>query len=275
MPVPTADSPYVLGAASAEHARLIRQAAIWDPFTERLFRDAGIGPGQRVLDIGSGVGDVAMLAAKLVGPSGVVVGVERDRKTIATARSRVTEAGLSNVSFVESDVRNIPSGEPFDAAVGRAILQYLPEAGAGLRSLAAFVQPGGVVAFQDVWPASLFHLTAHLPLRSKCASLIYRTLERFGVHMDMELVLYRAFQEAGLPAPNIRIEVPVGDDPNVVRWFYDLVCSVASRLDKNELAASGIGDLETLESRLEAERIAARSFGASVALVGAWSRKPG
>jgi hypothetical protein len=34
MPVPTADSPYVLGAGSAEHARLIRQAAIWDPFTE-------------------------------------------------------------------------------------------------------------------------------------------------------------------------------------------------------------------------------------------------
>ena len=167
MPVPTADSPYFLGAASAEHARLIRQAAIWDPFTERLFREAGIGPGQRVLDIGSGVGDVAMLAAKLVGPSGVVVGVERDRKTIAMARSRVTEAGLSNVSFVESDVRNIPSREPFDAAVGRAILQYLPEAGDGLRSLAAFVQPGGVVAFQDVWPASLFHLTAHLPASVK------------------------------------------------------------------------------------------------------------
>jgi hypothetical protein len=72
----------------------------------------------------------------------------------------------------------------------------------------------------------------------------------------------------------MRIEVPVGDDPNVVRWFYDLVCTLASRLDKNELSASGIGDLETLESRLEAERMAARSFGASVALVGAWSRKP-
>ena len=100
-------------------------------------------------------------------------------------------------------------------------------------------------------------------------------MERFGVRMDMELVLYRAFLEAGLPAPNMRIEVPVGDDPNVVRWFYDLVCTLASRLDKNELTASGIGDLETLESRLEAERIAAKSFGSSVALVGAWSRKPG
>jgi hypothetical protein len=130
-------------------------------------------------------------------------------------------------------------------------------------------------AFQDVWPASLFHLTAHLPLRSKCVSLIYRTMERFGVHLDMELVLYRAFLEAGLPAPKMRIEVPPGDDPNAVRWFYDLVRALVPRLDERELSASGIGDLETLESRLEAERIAARSFGASLALVGAWSRKPG
>ena len=38
----TADPPYPLGDTSAEHARLIRQAAIWDPFTERLFREAGI-----------------------------------------------------------------------------------------------------------------------------------------------------------------------------------------------------------------------------------------
>jgi ubiquinone/menaquinone biosynthesis C-methylase UbiE len=271
----TADTPYPLGATSAEHARLIRQAVIWDPFTERLFRDAGIGTGQRVLDIGSGVGDVAMLAARLVGPSGAVIGVERDPAAIATARSRVANASLSNVSFIESDIRDVPSTKLFDALVGRAILQYLPDAGGALRSLAMLVRPGGVVALQDVWPASLFHLTAHLPLRTKCASLIYRTLERFGVHMDMELVLYRAFLEAGLPAPRFRIEVPVGDDPNVARWFYDLVCTLVSRLEKDELAVSEIGDLETLESRLEAERIASRSFAASVALVGAWSRKPG
>ena len=89
------DVPYLLGDTIAEHQRLVRQAAIFDPFTERLFRDAGIGPGQRVLDVGSGVGDVAILAAKLVGPSGIVVGVERDSKTLATARSRA-KAKLSN-----------------------------------------------------------------------------------------------------------------------------------------------------------------------------------
>ena len=61
-------SVYVLGSTDAEHERLIQQAARIDPLTERFFREAGIGPGQRVLNLGSGVGDAAMLAGKLVGP---------------------------------------------------------------------------------------------------------------------------------------------------------------------------------------------------------------
>src|SRR5437764_14798160 len=94
-------SPYALGSTDAEHERLIRQAARVAPTTERLFREAGIGPGQRVLDLGSGVGDVAILVARLVGPSGEVVAIERDPKSIAKARARVTEAGFHNVSFNE------------------------------------------------------------------------------------------------------------------------------------------------------------------------------
>src|SRR5712692_7912525 len=107
---------YALGNTDAEHERLIWQAARVAPTTERLFREAGIGPGQRVLDIGSGVGDVAMLAAWLVGPSGQVVGIERDAKSIARARARVAEAGLLNVSFTRTDVSQIPINKPFDAA---------------------------------------------------------------------------------------------------------------------------------------------------------------
>src|SRR5213594_570393 len=95
-------SPYALGSTDSEHERLIRQAARLAPYSERFFREAGIRAGQRVLDIGSGVGDVAMLAARLVGPSGEVLGVERDPKSIAKARARVTEAGLHNVSFTQS-----------------------------------------------------------------------------------------------------------------------------------------------------------------------------
>jgi len=98
---------YPLGHTDAEHERLIRQAARVAPITERFFREAGVGPGQRVLDLGSGVGDVAMLVARLVGPSGEVVAIERDRNSIAKARARVTEAGFHNVSFNESNVNEI------------------------------------------------------------------------------------------------------------------------------------------------------------------------
>ena len=105
-------SQYVLGSTDAEQERLIRQAARLGPYTERLFRDAGMGPGQRVLDIGSGVGDVAMLAARLVGPSGEVVGVERDVRSIARARARVAEGGLHNVTFMQSDVSQVTSVRP-------------------------------------------------------------------------------------------------------------------------------------------------------------------
>jgi hypothetical protein len=63
-------APYLLGTTDAKHERLQRQAARLAPFTERLFRDAGIRPGQRVLDVGSRVGDVALLAARLVWPTG-------------------------------------------------------------------------------------------------------------------------------------------------------------------------------------------------------------
>ena len=58
---PTVD--YALGYTSAEQDRLMRQAALIAPYTERLFREAGIRPGHRVLDLGSGMGDVSMLVA--------------------------------------------------------------------------------------------------------------------------------------------------------------------------------------------------------------------
>src|ERR1700747_2406887 len=112
----TASGPtphYALGSTDAEHERLIWQSSRLAPLTERLFREAGIGLGQRVLDLGSGVGDVAMLVARLVGPSGEIVAIERDSNAVAKARARVTEAGFNNVSFNESNVDEILYGKPF------------------------------------------------------------------------------------------------------------------------------------------------------------------
>src|SRR5215475_10140625 len=140
---------YALGYTYAENERLILQALRIAPTTEHLFRDAGIVSGMRVLDLGSGLGDVAMLVARLVGPTGEVLGIERDATSIARARARVTAAGLRNVRFIQSDASRITFDEMFDAVVGRLILMFLPDPAAVLKAVGRFVRPGGVFAFQE------------------------------------------------------------------------------------------------------------------------------
>jgi tRNA A58 N-methylase Trm61 len=91
----TDTNAYPLSSDEFEQERLVRQAAWTAPHTERLFLRAGIGPGQRVLELGSGVGDVSLILARLVGDSGEVVGVERDPRSILRASARIRELGLS------------------------------------------------------------------------------------------------------------------------------------------------------------------------------------
>jgi len=270
----TSTPQYALGSTKAEHERLIRQAARLAPFTERFFRDAGIGPGQRILDIGSGVGDVAMLAAKLVGPSGKVVGVERDAGTMARAQARVAEAGLQNVTFTQSDVTQLPAGKPFDAVVGRFILMFLPDPFAVLRSLSNLVRPGGVLAFQEPSWVPYLALASPLPLWSASVSLIHETFRRAGANTEMGLALNRLFQEAGLPTPIMSLVMPLGCDPQFTTWVPELLASLLPLARKFDLPLDPLGDLNTLPGRIHAEITAANAVVSWMALVGAWSRKP-
>ena len=273
--MPTSGSaPYALGNTDAEHERLIRQAMILAPLTERFFRQAGIGAGQRVLDLGSGVGDVAMLAARLVGPSGEIVGVERDTRSIVRARTRVSQVGLNNVIFTQSDVRHLPVDKPFDAVVGRFILQFLPDPVAALHSLSELVRPGGVIAFQEPCWTPILPLAAHLPLWSVCAFLICESLKRSGGDTEMGLALYRTFQQAGLPAPTLQMEIPVGDNPAAALWIYDLFCTLLPQIQQLNLSLGVLGNVDTLCERIRSEVETSINPVPCVALIGAWSRKP-
>jgi ubiquinone/menaquinone biosynthesis C-methylase UbiE len=272
----TSRSPpsYALGYTNAEHERLIRQAARIAPVTERLFREAGIGRGQRVLDLGSGVGDVAMLVAQIVGPSGEVLGIERDASSIARAKARVAEAGLRNVSFTQTDVNQIVSQKPFDAAVGRFILMFLPDPVSVLRSVVQLVRPGGVLAFQEPSWAPMLALGAGLPLWSRTRHLIHETLLRSGANREMGLALYRVFQEAGLPAPKMHLEMPLGSDTDFIRLTSDLLCSLRPLAEQHKVSLKELGDLDTLPDRICAEVTAANTVVSLIAVVGAWSREP-
>jgi SAM-dependent methyltransferase len=205
---------------------------------------------------------------------GEVVGVDNDASIIAEAKDRVVKAGFRNVSFTQSDVGDIPRNiKSFDAIIGRFILQFLPDPTAVVNSLVSSLRLGGVLAIQDGCWSPFLQLSAGLPLRSKCATLMYRAFQGSGASVDMERVLYRAFQVAGLPPPRMYIEVPIGGDLGVTQWAYDFFCSLLPRMRQQNLRVDEVGDTATLRERLDAELASTKMFATTIGLVGAWSRK--
>ena len=144
------EDSYPLGRSAAETRRLILQHQIYGPLTRQFLVAAGITRGMKVLDLGSGAGDVAMLLADLVGPQGRVVGIDVNGDILDTARRRVQplrDGRMSSSSPATSTHLDVASD--FDAVVGRWILMYLAEPADLLRRVQAHVRPGAVIAFQE------------------------------------------------------------------------------------------------------------------------------
>ncbi len=155
-----------------------------------------------VLDVGSGLGDVALLVAELVGPSGAVVGIDTNPSSLETARDRARAAGLGHVSFRTGEIASLELGEEFDAVVGRCILFFLRDPVAVLRRLVGYVRSGGLIAFQEPGNATLQPVSVPLsPLLDQLWGWIMQTYRHADLDLSMGLHLFRLFGEASLPAP--------------------------------------------------------------------------
>ena len=111
---------YYAGKSQEEIERLIFQGKIYNPFTSQLFKEAGIVAGMKVLDIGSGVGDVALQVAQQVGPTGYVVGVDANPTFVATARERAGPAWQPGFRLHGQHEPDQVHGQPAGRA-GRAV----------------------------------------------------------------------------------------------------------------------------------------------------------
>jgi SAM-dependent methyltransferase len=149
---------YILGHDRDELDRLIDQARFFGDLTEEVLRRAGVEPGMRVLDVGCGTGDVSFLAARLVGPTGAVLGVDRSAEAVEVAQGRARDAGLGNVSFVVQDLSEVSAFtcEPDCAlwtATGDRIVQTFARAGIDHRTglkLARIFRGAGLPAPQTL-----------------------------------------------------------------------------------------------------------------------------
>jgi SAM-dependent methyltransferase len=268
---------YALGRSKTEHERLTRQAALLEAMTERLLREAGLEPGMRVLDVGSGVGDLAFLAAELVGRHGSVVGIDVDGDALNAARQRAELLGLRNVRFVEGDVCSAALDGPFDAAIGRLVLAYVDDPAVALRAIAGRVRPGGALALEELDLDPGVHAWS-LPegtLWDRNARLVIETFARAGTQLRMGRRLFAAFLAAGLPAPVMREEALVGGGADFAgyAWLAGVARSLAPLMVKLGVASADELGLDTLAARIREDAVARGAVVWSPPLIGAHARR--
>ena len=268
---------YTMGRSEEETERLIQQSGLYEDITGRLLRDAGLFTGMKVLDIGSGAGDVAFAAAELVGGEGEVVGVDMNPEILETARARAQAAGLSNVQFMAGDAQTLDLPNDFDALIGRLVLMYLPDPVAILKQLATHLRPGGIVAFQEV-EFSAYASIAHpeTPMMNQLAEWGVEVFRRSGAHVSMGLDLYRTFVDAGLPEPSLQYSAPVGGPEAWIGYQFIAAAfqSILPLLEKFEIATAEEVDLDTLAARLRAEVVASKRPLMLPPHITAWAQLP-
>ncbi|HEY3841246.1 MAG TPA: methyltransferase domain-containing protein [Bryobacteraceae bacterium] len=255
-------SAYILGRTDGERTRLGIQASILNPLTERFLLAVGISPGMRLLDIGSGIGDVALIAARLVGPDGEVVGIDVDPGVVGIASERAREEGVRQVAFECSNIASYNPRRGFDAVLGRHVLIHTPDPLSTVRKAASLLTDGGIAAFEEYdlsfWPAGY-------PAVTLAANLQWAIVEAFRhviPHANIGMQVPCLMRQAGLEQVRAQSEclIDAGPDSLFCPWLAETVRSAFPAMEKVGVAAVA-GDIETLAPRLREQ---VKSAGASL-----------
>jgi len=258
-----------------EERRLIVQSRLLEAFSRDALTEAGLGPGMHVVDLGTGAGDMAMLAARLVGPSGSVLGLERNTASVDLARRRIAAEGLDNVTVLEADVTalgKVLADRPMvDAVIGRLILMWTPARMEVLRACAG--APSGTLVWvlePDMGYDYAYPATA---LWDRVTSWVRETVAAVGAAPRMGPDLPRSFHEAGLPVPTVRSWLGAWSAADAPVWFWsNIVRGVLPLLEQTGQASAAEVDIDTLEARLAAELAAAHATMMLPPCTAAWAR---
>jgi SAM-dependent methyltransferase len=269
----TDERVYFLGHSDAEVERLALQNEFYRDTTEIVLRRAGLVPGMRVLDIGCGGGDVSLLAADLVGPSGFVLGIDRSTEAVTAARRRVDAAGIRHVQFAVSELEAFSTDVPFDALIGRLVLMYLSDPAATLRALIRHLRSGGIVAFQEMQMRSARGYP-DAPLFQRCIDWYATAIERAGFESGMGGKLFATFRRAGLPPPQTTVggRIEGGLDSIGYELMAANIRTMLPLLSRLEVVTAAEVGLETLADRLRQEAVDGGRCLMFPLLMSAWSR---
>jgi SAM-dependent methyltransferase len=212
----TAADTYVLGTEPEEQERLRLQHDLWRPTATAAWERAGLGPGQRVLDLGAGPGFCALDLARIVGPGGRVLALERSAAYVAAARGLAAREG-----FHQLEVQAVDLGGPaatdarghsaprlgtggFDLAWCRWLAMFLPRLEPFLALLATSLRPGGCLVAHEYVHWHTFGLHPHGAAIARFATAVTDSFRAAGGDPDVNRRLPSLLAATGFSIEELR-----------------------------------------------------------------------
>jgi ubiquinone/menaquinone biosynthesis C-methylase UbiE len=256
------DSHYLHGTAREEQDRLSR---LNDLLNEQALREMALSGGQRVLDVGCGLGQLTRDIARQVGPQSAVIGVERSADQLAQARQLAERAGeTSLVEFRAGEAIRLPltgaEWGTFDVAHARFLLEHVTDPAAVVREMVRAVRPGGRIILQDDAHDTL-RLWPEPPGFGRLWSNYMRTYDRVG---SDPLVGHRL----------VSLLVEAGAIPGRNAWLFFGSCA-----GQPDLLAAYVDNLIRIlqgvrEPILSLGEFEPASFDECLAAIRCWGRRP-
>jgi SAM-dependent methyltransferase len=264
---------YLLGYSEAEELRLKRQAEELRQESAGLFDRTGLGLGDRAIDLGCGPQGALDLLSQRVGSTGQVIGIERNRDSVAMARRFVADRDLKNVEVVQGDATatGLPRAS-FDLVHARLVLVNVPYVEAIVREMFRLARPGGVLASYE---ADYLSHVCDPPLRAW--DRLFEIFEGYSSANGIDLFVgrrtHRLFREAGLVGIEVNPVIhvyPHGHNRRTV--FWDFLRNVRDRVLEQELI--GESEFEELTAELKEHLDRPDTLVVSHLFFQVWGRKP-
>ncbi len=234
---------YLLGDSDPELLRLENQHRVWSEATTGGWRRAGLGAGDRVLDVGCGPGFTTVELARAVGPTGSVVGIDPSDRFTRHLLAVAEAAGLENIEVRHCDIDGLEDDDGFDLVHVRWVLCFLPDPGAAIARLARLLRPGGRLVTLDYFNYRAFAMAPRIPSMSTVVKAVFDSWTRSGGSLEVQGETPSHCAEAGLTVIDVEQVSGVArpGDPRF-DWPEDFLRGYVPRLVDEGMLEAETGD---------------------------------